>query len=285
MGGDGTAEGSWAPSAPAPCLTRATRSCALEAKNNAAPKFPPLSCSSALASDSSLRASTEAWVLSSARRPARRAPAAAGRGGSRSNFTPPVAQEASGHTSASVARTPGKRDRLTARSLAGSRRAATRPPGPWPGREEAGERGRYKIAARARMTLISISGACSRAGKTAAAVSLLRALPAGRAAAVKFTTTEDVFERCPRGTTCIVCDIDVPFRIVDDPAVLDEAGTDTARLRAAGAARVVWAIARGSAVVAAWAAVQPRLGGADVVVMEGSTITAVARPHRPVFVA
>ena len=135
------------------------------------------------------------------------------------------------------------------------------------------------------MTLISISGACSRAGKTAAAVSLLRALAAGRAAAVKFTTTEDVFERCPRGTNCIVCDIDVPFRIVDDPAVLDEAGTDTARLRAAGAARVVWAIARESAVVPAWAAVQPRLGGADVVVMEGSTITAVARPHRQVFVA
>ena len=134
------------------------------------------------------------------------------------------------------------------------------------------------------MTLISISGACSRSGKTAAAVSLLRALPAGRAAAVKFTTTEDVFERCPRGTTCLVCDIDVPFRIVDDPAVLDEAATDTARLRAAGAARVVWAIARESAVVAAWAAVQPRLGGADVVVMEGSTITAVARPHRQVFV-
>jgi len=135
------------------------------------------------------------------------------------------------------------------------------------------------------MTLISISGACSRAGKTAAAVSLLRALAPGRAAAVKFTTTEDVFERCPRGTTCIVCDIDVPFRIVEDPAVLDETGTDTARLRAAGAARVVWAIARESAVVPAWAAVQPRLGGADVVVMEGSTITAVARPHRQVFVA
>jgi len=135
------------------------------------------------------------------------------------------------------------------------------------------------------MTLISISGACSRSGKTAAAVSLLRALSAGRTAAVKFTTTEDVFERCPRGTTCLVCDIDVPFRIVDDPAVLDEAATDTARLRAAGAARVVWAIARESAIVPAWAAVQPRLGGAEVVVMEGSTITAVARPHRQVFVA
>lgn len=135
------------------------------------------------------------------------------------------------------------------------------------------------------MTLISISGACSRSGKTAAAVSLLRAVPAGRAAAVKFTTTEDVFERCPRGTPCVVCDIDVPFRIVDDPATLGEAGTDTARLREAGAARVVWAIARESSVAPAWAAVQQRLAGAEVVIMEGSTIVSVARPDLQVFVA
>jgi len=135
------------------------------------------------------------------------------------------------------------------------------------------------------MILLSISGACSRSGKTAAAVSLLRALPPGRAAAVKFTTTEDVFERCPRGTPCVVCDIDVPFRIVDDPAVLDEPGTDTTRLREAGASRVVWAIARQSAVASAWAAVQTRLAGADVVILEGSTIVGVARPDLQVFVA
>ncbi|HET6897589.1 MAG TPA: hypothetical protein VFK70_04545 [Vicinamibacteria bacterium] len=134
------------------------------------------------------------------------------------------------------------------------------------------------------MILLSISGACSRSGKTAAAVSLLRALPAGRAAAVKFTTTEDVFERCPRGTPCVVCDIDVPFRIVDDPAVLDEPGTDTARLREAGASRVVWAIARASSVAAAWDAVRKRLADADVVIMEGSTIVTVARPDLQVFV-
>jgi hypothetical protein len=134
------------------------------------------------------------------------------------------------------------------------------------------------------VTLVSISGACSRAGKTAAAVSVLSALPKGRAAAVKFTTTEDVFERCPRGTACIVCDIDVPFRIVEDAAILDEAGTDTARLGAAGAVRVVWAIARPSAVRAAWSAVQARVAGAPVVVMEGSTIVDLASPDWHVFV-
>jgi hypothetical protein len=102
---------------------------------------------------------------------------------------------------------------------------------------------------------------------------------------VKFTTTEDVFERCPRGTTCIVCDIDVPFRIVEEPAVLAQTGTDTARLQEAGAARVVWAIARESAVRQAWTAVQDRTSAADLVVMEGSTIVTVARPELQVFVA
>ena len=81
--------------------------------------------------------------------------------------------------------------------------------------------------------LAGVSGACSRAGKTALAVALLRDLGRSDVAAVKFTTTEDVFERCPRGTPCVVCDIDVPFRIIGDAATLDEPGTDTARLGAA----------------------------------------------------
>jgi hypothetical protein len=132
--------------------------------------------------------------------------------------------------------------------------------------------------------IVSVSGATSRAGKTALAVSVLRALPTGAAVAVKFTTTEDVFERCPRGSSCVVCDIDVPFRIVEDPKILGEAGTDTRRLGDAGALRVVWAIARASHVEAAWRAVETRIEGAGQVVMEGSTIVDTARPDLLLFV-
>jgi len=135
--------------------------------------------------------------------------------------------------------------------------------------------------------LISIAGATSRAGKTALAEAVLGAAGPGRARAVKFTTTEDVFERCPRGTPCIVCDIDVPFRLVTDAATLDEPGTDTARLRLAGAADVTWAIAKRAAVGAAWRAVLARLATApraDAVVMEGSTIVDEARPDLLLFV-
>jgi hypothetical protein len=132
--------------------------------------------------------------------------------------------------------------------------------------------------------IVSVSGATSRAGKTALAASLLGALPRGAAVAVKFTTTEDVFARCPRGSPCVVCDIDVPFRIVEDPSILSESGTDTHRLGEAGAARVVWAIARASHVEAAWAAVRRRILGAQHVVMEGSTIVDTARPDLLLFV-
>lgn len=133
------------------------------------------------------------------------------------------------------------------------------------------------------MSLVSVAGATSRAGKTALAASILRALPQGSATAVKFTTTEDVFERCPRGTPCVVCDIDVPFRIVSDASVLRQPGTDTDRLAQAGARRVLWAIARRGAVKDAWRHVSSLLEP-GLWVMEGSTITFEAKPELTVFV-
>lgn len=133
------------------------------------------------------------------------------------------------------------------------------------------------------MPLVSVAGATSRAGKTALAASILRGLPQGSAGALKFTTAEDVFERCPRGTVCVVCDIDVPFRIVVDEGVLREAGTDTDRLAAAGARRVVWTIARKRAVADAWRSVRSQLEP-GLWVMEGSTITSEARPELTLFV-
>ncbi len=135
------------------------------------------------------------------------------------------------------------------------------------------------------MSLLSVSGACSRAGKTALATTLVRALPPGTTTAVKFTTTEDVFERCPRGTPCVVCDIDVPFRIVEDPALLRQPGTDTDRLAAAGARRVVWAIAKAGAALQAWRAVRDLVAGATHVVLEGSTVVDLAQPDLLLFVA
>lgn len=135
------------------------------------------------------------------------------------------------------------------------------------------------------MALVSVSGACSRAGKTALAVTILRSVPPRSATAVKFTTTEDVFERCPRGAPCVVCDIDVPFRIVGDPGVLRQSGTDTDRLAEAGARAVIWAISKASAVREAWEAVGGIIRDSGLVVMEGSTIVDLALPDLLLFVA
>lgn len=134
------------------------------------------------------------------------------------------------------------------------------------------------------MALVSVAGPCSRSGKTALAVSLLRAAPPG-SAAVKFTTTDDVFERCPRGAPCVVCNIEVPFRVVRDEATLGQPGTDTARLGEACGGRVAWAIARRGAVAPAWAALRGFLAGVPLVVMEGSTIVDLVRPELLLFVA
>ena len=131
--------------------------------------------------------------------------------------------------------------------------------------------------------LAGVSGACSRAGKTALAVALLRDLGRSDVAAVKFTTTDDVFERCPRGTPCVVCDIDVPYRLIGDAATLGEPGTDTERLGAA-AGKVLWCIARRGAVVEAWDVVRGLLRGATTVI-EGSTIVSVSQPQLHLFVA
>jgi hypothetical protein len=146
------------------------------------------------------------------------------------------------------------------------------------------------------MPTVVVAGSSSRAGKTALAETVLRAF-AGRAAAVKFTTTEDVFEKCPRGTTCIVCDIDVPFKVVRDDATLGEEGTDTARLRAATRGPVLWTIARRSVAAQAWAATMRLLdqaredaGGASAdpgrsdLVIEGSTVAGLCAPDFTFFV-
>ena len=133
------------------------------------------------------------------------------------------------------------------------------------------------------MTTVVVAGSSSRAGKTALAETVLRGL-GGRAAAVKFTTTDDVFEKCPRGTACIVCDIDVPFKVVRDDATLTEKGTDTARLKEATTGPVLWTITRRSVVEQAWRATLRFVEESQTLVIEGSTIAAVCRPDFTFYV-
>jgi hypothetical protein len=143
------------------------------------------------------------------------------------------------------------------------------------------------------VTTVVVAGSSSRAGKTALAETVLRGL-GGFSAAVKFTTTDDVFEKCPRGTACIVCDIDVPFKVVRDEATLGESGTDTARLAATTQGPVLWTIARKSMAALAWEATArlldlasadaKTLGAGHGLVVEGSTVASLCSPDFTFFV-
>ena len=143
------------------------------------------------------------------------------------------------------------------------------------------------------MNTVVVAGSSSRAGKTALAETVLRGL-GSRAAAVKFTTTDDVFEKCPRGTTCFVCDIDVPFKVVRDDPTLGEQGTDTARLQGATKGPVLWTISRKSVAALAWEATLRLLDLAradaqgitvrEGLVIEGSTVASLCSPDFTFFV-
>ena len=143
------------------------------------------------------------------------------------------------------------------------------------------------------MPTVVVAGSSSRAGKTALAETVLRG-QGGSAAAVKFTTADDIFEKCPRGTSCIVCDIDVPFKVVRDETTLSEKGTDTARLRDATSGPVFWTITRRSVAELAWQATLRLLeqwkSEAKTPVMdhglviEGSTIASLCAPDFTFFV-
>lgn len=135
------------------------------------------------------------------------------------------------------------------------------------------------------MFRVVVAGSSSRAGKTALAETVLKSLSPDTAA-VKFTTTDDVFEKCPRGTACIVCNIDVPFKIVRDEATLSEEGTDTARLKAATSGPVLWTIARKSSAAVAWRATETLLETSrpDALVLEGSTVASLCAPDFVFFV-
>ncbi len=143
------------------------------------------------------------------------------------------------------------------------------------------------------MPTVVVAGSSSRAGKTALAETVLRGLGSSTAA-VKFTTTDDIFEKCPRGTSCIVCDIDVPFKVVRDEATLSEAGTDTARLKSATHGPVLWTITRRSVAELAFQATLRLLNQAradskagvsdDGLVIEGSTVAGLCAPDFTFFV-
>ena len=88
------------------------------------------------------------------------------------------------------------------------------------------------------MKLICVGGVSSGCGKTSVASMLIRAFPGW--AALKVTPCRPG-QACPHARNCGACEPpEGGFEIVTDGAVLAQPDTDTSRLLAAGASRVLW---------------------------------------------
>ncbi|HEV7858278.1 MAG TPA: hypothetical protein VGO91_06580 [Pyrinomonadaceae bacterium] len=131
-----------------------------------------------------------------------------------------------------------------------------------------------------RLRTIVVAGVSSGAGKTCVAESMTRAL-AGRCrtAAAKITVTHG--ERgCPHGGKgCNVCgSLGGDFQVITRDNLILQPGTDTARLAAAGALPVVWAITRETAIMDAWREMSRLMSETRCAVIESNTLALIIRP-------
>lgn len=146
------------------------------------------------------------------------------------------------------------------------------------------------------MEIVIVGGPHSGVGKTLAAERALQALAGRRYGAIKLTVADGEFDRphdrgiCGRGASCGVCEtvhVVLPARIVTARGAIGKAGTDTCRLRDAGAVAVAWVIALREAAPDAVADALAYLDrqGACGAVIEGTTAIEWIQPRAAVLVA
>ena len=135
------------------------------------------------------------------------------------------------------------------------------------------------------MRLIGIVSHGNGAGKTRFITSLLEAHP-GRFTAVKFTTVYRDGEFCPKDAKrrCACSKLHDEFNVITDEATLAQEGTDTGRITAAGASKVLWCLAREGAHEAGWRHVQELLSPDDELVTEGNSAMLVVPSDVLVFI-
>jgi hypothetical protein len=146
------------------------------------------------------------------------------------------------------------------------------------------------------MDIVIVGGPHSGVGKTLAAERALQALAGHRYGAIKLTVADGEFDAphargvCGRGASCGVCEtvhVSLPARLVTAPGAIGKVGTDTCRLRDAGAIAVAWVIALRDAAPAAVdeALAYLERNGAGGAVIEGTTAIEWLQPNASVLVA
>lgn len=129
--------------------------------------------------------------------------------------------------------------------------------------------------------IITVSGAHSGVGKTALAELVLRHLPDW--SALKVTVKKE--SGCPRDKGCSVCsELKDEFDIVTKENVIRQKGTDTARLKKAGANRVVWLRANLGGLERGLRKSFDLLKKTPGIVIEGNSVLKFIKPDLAIFI-
>ena len=130
--------------------------------------------------------------------------------------------------------------------------------------------------------IITVSGAHSGVGKTKVAEILLRALKGWSALKVTVTHREG---KCPARKNCHTCDeLKDDFSIIDNKRIIETKGKDTARLKEAGARKVLWLKARPRALGEGLRKVIPLFKRSKGLLIESNSALKYIKPDLAIFV-
>ncbi len=132
------------------------------------------------------------------------------------------------------------------------------------------------------MKTIVIAGAKSGIGKTSLAEKLLCRLPDW--SALKVTVKRGT--ACPRQQSkCNACrELKKDFEIVEDEEIINQKGTDTARLKEAGAKKVIWLKSTLKGLETGLEGALRGLNGSKGVVIEGTSVVKYIKPDLLIFI-
>lgn len=128
--------------------------------------------------------------------------------------------------------------------------------------------------------IIVVSGQGSGVGKTYIAQKLLRCLK--RWGALKITVSK---QRCPHNKNCGICaGIKDSFSLIKDRKTINQPGKDTARLKAAGARKVLWLKAKPEGLKKGLSSALSEFVGCEGVIIEGTSVLKVIKPYLNIHV-
>lgn len=131
-------------------------------------------------------------------------------------------------------------------------------------------------------TVIAVSGLASGVGKTRLACLLLSHFKHWNAMKVTICHRADP---CPRAKPCGVCArLDKPFAVITDPLTLGQRGTDTGRMREAGARHVIWLQCAPEFVADGVDAALMRFRHDETVVLESNSAVPLVKPTISIMV-